>query len=228
MAQTDQLAINRIAQSLEDIAKNGGGSGGGGDTVSITPTLEEGTKIAEFSINGESGELYAPAGGSGGGSQYRTLASIDVPENASYSELMALIPTLTAVFEGMTDEQIYHTKLLRISELEAEGISMSTKQMFQPIQVYKASQGDLYVNTVAYMYSEFSGGTLIQRTLNLSLTNVEEVDILHWEEAQIYQITEGSAPAGLSRVSLPQNISGQPAIPGGEPFTLAIITDLQS
>ena len=41
------------------------GSGSGGSTVSITPTLSTGTKIADFEIDGESGELYAPTGGGG-------------------------------------------------------------------------------------------------------------------------------------------------------------------
>lgn len=41
---------------------------GGGSTVTITPTLSSGTKIADFSINGNTGELYAPSGGGGGGS----------------------------------------------------------------------------------------------------------------------------------------------------------------
>lgn len=40
--------------------------GGGGSTVTITPTLSSGTKIADFSINGVSDELYAPSGGGGG------------------------------------------------------------------------------------------------------------------------------------------------------------------
>ena len=34
--------------------------GGGGSTVSITPTIQTGTKIADFSINGTPGSLYAP------------------------------------------------------------------------------------------------------------------------------------------------------------------------
>ena len=38
---------------------------GGGSNVSITPTLSTGTKIADFEIDGESGELYAPTGGGG-------------------------------------------------------------------------------------------------------------------------------------------------------------------
>lgn len=40
--------------------------GGGGSDVSITPTLSTGTKIADFEIDGVSGELYAPTGGGGG------------------------------------------------------------------------------------------------------------------------------------------------------------------
>ncbi len=43
------------------------GGGGGGSNVSITPTLQSGTKIADFEIDGEPGELYAPSGGGGGG-----------------------------------------------------------------------------------------------------------------------------------------------------------------
>lgn len=36
------------------------GGGGGGSTVTITPTLESGTKIADYTIDSENGELYAP------------------------------------------------------------------------------------------------------------------------------------------------------------------------
>lgn len=36
------------------------GSGGGGSNVTITPTLESGTKIADYTIDSTSGSLYAP------------------------------------------------------------------------------------------------------------------------------------------------------------------------
>jgi hypothetical protein len=39
------------------------GHGGGGSNVTITPTLSTGTKIADFEIDGQTGELYAPTGG---------------------------------------------------------------------------------------------------------------------------------------------------------------------
>lgn len=50
------------------------GGGGGGSDVSITPTLQSGTKIADFEIDGVSGALYAPSGGGGGGGE--TVADI--------------------------------------------------------------------------------------------------------------------------------------------------------
>lgn len=36
------------------------GGGGGGSEVTITPVLTEGTKIADYTIDGDSGSLYAP------------------------------------------------------------------------------------------------------------------------------------------------------------------------
>lgn len=44
-----------------------GEHGGGGSDVSITPTLQSGTKIADYEIDGVSGALYAPSGGGGSG-----------------------------------------------------------------------------------------------------------------------------------------------------------------
>lgn len=40
-----------------------GGGGGGGSEVTITPVITEGTKIADYSIDGNTGELYAPEAG---------------------------------------------------------------------------------------------------------------------------------------------------------------------
>lgn len=54
----------RICEAINDLIDGGGG--GGGSTVSITPTLSTGTKIADYSIDGTGGSLYAPNGGGGG------------------------------------------------------------------------------------------------------------------------------------------------------------------
>ena len=43
-----------------------GAGGGGGDTVSWTQDVTTGTKIASIDINGNSTDVYAPSGGSGG------------------------------------------------------------------------------------------------------------------------------------------------------------------
>ena len=40
-----------------------GGGGGGGSEVTITPVITQGTKIADYSIDGAAGELYAPEAG---------------------------------------------------------------------------------------------------------------------------------------------------------------------
>lgn len=40
-----------------------GGGGGGGSEVTITPVITQGTKIADYSIDGTAGELYAPEAG---------------------------------------------------------------------------------------------------------------------------------------------------------------------
>jgi hypothetical protein len=51
--------------------------GGGGSTVTITPTLATGTKIADFSIDGVSDSLYAPTGG-GGASDLDDLTDVTI------------------------------------------------------------------------------------------------------------------------------------------------------
>ena len=53
--------------TIKDEIDAAGGGGGGGSVVDITPVLTEGTKIADFEIDGEEGSLYAPA--SSGGTQ---------------------------------------------------------------------------------------------------------------------------------------------------------------
>ena len=50
---------------------------GGGSTVSIDPTLTSGTKIADFEIDGESGELYAPSGSGGVTPVISATATVD-------------------------------------------------------------------------------------------------------------------------------------------------------
>lgn len=53
--------VQRPMSRIEDLLIKGGG---GGTTVTISPTLSSGTKIADYTLNGEGGALYAPDGGS--------------------------------------------------------------------------------------------------------------------------------------------------------------------
>ena len=52
--------------------------GSGAASVSITPSLSTGTKIADFTINGSSGILYAPTGGGGGSSSLSGLDDVSL------------------------------------------------------------------------------------------------------------------------------------------------------
>lgn len=57
ITDTSKIIINGVVY---------GSGGGGGSTVSITPILSSGTKIAEFDVDGVGGELFAPNGGGSG------------------------------------------------------------------------------------------------------------------------------------------------------------------
>ena len=72
------------------------GGGGGGSTVSITPTLQSGTKIADYEIDGNAGELYAPNGGGGS-------ANIWTGTQAEYEQQASQIPDDTLV--NITDDE---------------------------------------------------------------------------------------------------------------------------
>ena len=62
---TGQVLAKRSGTDYDVYWKNESG-GGGGSTVVITPTLSTGIKIADFEIDGNTGELYAPSGGGSG------------------------------------------------------------------------------------------------------------------------------------------------------------------
>lgn len=83
--------IDEKAVMVSDVKVNGSSvvdsngvaniTGSGGSTVTITPTISTGTKIADYSIDGTSGELYAPNGGGGGGSTVSVTRNVLTGEN---------------------------------------------------------------------------------------------------------------------------------------------------
>lgn len=62
ISNTEQAKIipENIKEGVQILGVTGTHSGGGGSTVNITPTLQSGTKIADYEIDGQQGELYAP------------------------------------------------------------------------------------------------------------------------------------------------------------------------
>lgn len=79
------------------------GGGAGGSEVTITPTITTGTKIADYSIDGESGELYAPNGG-GGGALKTCIVKLEISGsfNSSNGQLWDGVIT-----EGITIQTTY-------------------------------------------------------------------------------------------------------------------------
>ena len=65
---------------------------GGGDTVTITPALQSGTKVADYTINGVAGSLYAPTGGGGGGTvaYQQTFANATAIDDVGIAVVQAL------------------------------------------------------------------------------------------------------------------------------------------
>ena len=68
---------------------NLGGGGGGGSNVTIEPTLETGTKIADYTVDETSGELYAP-----------TPVTYTAGENVQISEQNVISATDTTYSAG--------------------------------------------------------------------------------------------------------------------------------
>lgn len=100
---------------------------GGGSDVTITPTLQSGTKIADYEIDGVSGELFAP---SGGGSS--DLDAIKINKN----DYDALSPA-----EKMDEDKIYFVPDYSVGgdinvadELDISNMSLSVNSTEIPSQ----------------------------------------------------------------------------------------------
>ena len=60
---TKIVAGTNMSSSYEDgvLTLNSTGGGGGGSTVAITPSLSSGVKVADYSIDGSTGSIFAPS-----------------------------------------------------------------------------------------------------------------------------------------------------------------------
>ena len=102
------------------------GDAGGGSDVTITPTLSAGTKIADFSIGGVEGALYAPAGGAGGVSDVLVDDQSVVTEGVAHIDLSSKQDILTfdsaptmSSSNPVTSDGIYRALLLKQNTLDA-------------------------------------------------------------------------------------------------------------
>lgn len=94
-------------------------AGVGGSTVTITPSLSTGTKVADYEIDGISGELYAPAGGSGVDtkvqkltySEYQNLPTADKNKDTLYfvqdADKWVWTPVATSSSTNITASSFY-------------------------------------------------------------------------------------------------------------------------
>ena len=83
------------------------GGGGGGSEVTITPTLQSGTKIADFSINSEEGALYAPTPE---GLPATIVESVIRKYNDDTQQLIATVKTLDTSNNQEVNQDIYAPK----------------------------------------------------------------------------------------------------------------------
>ena len=88
-----------------------GGGGGGGSEVTITPTLETGTKIADYTIDDVSGELYAP--------------TPEIPETVTITPSLTRGVKVADFTIGEYSDSIYIPDITYVDELE-EGYTPST------------------------------------------------------------------------------------------------------
>lgn len=93
-----------------------GGGGGGGSIVTITPTLTEGEKIADFSIDGTSGELFAPSGSGEVRRIYQNISTYNQGDIITVSEDISNFKILEFVLfypsDGVTN--IHHTEIVTV------------------------------------------------------------------------------------------------------------------
>ena len=76
------------------------GGAGGVQSVKVTPFVEEGTKIASIAVDGDSTDLYAPAGGEGFDLIVTITADVSDPLFPSYTSDKTYDEILSAVNTG--------------------------------------------------------------------------------------------------------------------------------
>ena len=111
----------------------------GGSEVEITPTLQSGTKIADYEIDGVPGALYAPAGGGGISAAVLADPHSDMTLYAEGSFVTYNNKLYRAKFDGTIgdfdildwEEVVVSDSLLLIEDEVAHGLAVSDGEVLQ-------------------------------------------------------------------------------------------------
>lgn len=127
-------------------------SGGGGSTVSITPSLATGTKIADYSIDGVTGELYAPTGGGGTGNvddvyvngesvlDTNNIAQVKTHKEVSLAEYEDANDNIIYFVDDDDDELgIYYSPIIYSTEEREVGTWTDGKPLYQRTWVFSTA-----------------------------------------------------------------------------------------
>ena len=114
----------------------------GSGQVSITPRLSSGTKIADFTVNGTSGSLYAPSGGGGGGST------------------TVLFTTGSAVSSMTLNDDLFNYDLIQINIVDGNGYTRGVA--FAP-STLAVNQIIGFDNTYGYSWNQITSGTQLDK-----------------------------------------------------------------
>ena len=173
---------NATTQKWENANESGGGS-----TVSITPILVTGTQIATFSIDGQSGVLYAPAGG-GSSTVFVITQTASNPD--TYDK------TAQEIYDAVS------SKGYSFMFINGSNMYYSTKAV-----IVSASKAVIYFDTQVTDVTEGSG----TQTVNQFRLDVDtSLGILQYEslfESLRERTAEGTLTAGQTSITI-SNCSG--------------------
>ena len=169
------------------------GGGGGGSDVTITPTLATGTKIADYTIDSESGSLYAPT-------QEGLTAELplEISDNVISIDLSDYVTEtdLNTVLDDYTTYTYTESRYTPLATFNAYTIAAESH-----FQKTLTAGANITIDPVTNTISASGGG------VNYSTTE-QDTGVLWLDESHIYQKTiklEDIALAGNSFVA--RNIS---------------------
>lgn len=159
-----------------------GGGGGGGSEVTITPVLTEGTKIADYSIDGASGELYAPEAGD----------TVEVTPTLNIGDKVADIE-INGVNKALYSQSYSYANDMHDNNYETIG-GLQKGENITPIKVKAVSYSDQSgaggetIGVLSVGDTDFTVKQKKSNIINYSLTE-QDTELLWYDGRHIYQKT---------------------------------------